>query len=223
MKKIKAFTFVELLLVMLILGVIVTLTLPIIKNIKEDEDIYRAYMKKANQDVLDAMNMLMIKEPRFSGFDMFTAPAGTYANQIANSFNHSEASSGNDGRLQNAFNRGLGGLECGICNNRANNCSTDGAAVAECISTNFLNTYSSADITGNPGVLLGGKTALVFQWVSSSSENFGGERIYGYIYVDMNRDKKPNEYCKDRYKFLIFKDKVAMETRAAKGGCSYTL
>ena len=61
MRRYKGFNFVELMLVMAVLGVIVALTFPILKNIKDDDDIHRAYMKKANQDVTDALSMALIK------------------------------------------------------------------------------------------------------------------------------------------------------------------
>ena len=124
MKKIRAFTFVELLLVMLVLGIIISLTLPIIRNIKDDDDIYRAYMKKANQDVVDAMNMIFIRENQFTGFKMLKE-AYTDAGLVAVN-RYSEAlrayiDAANDSRcntLRNLFNAGLNTFECGTCSSK---------------------------------------------------------------------------------------------------------
>ena len=69
MRKHKGFTFVELMLVLLVLGVIIMLTIPLLSNLKDDDKIYRAYMKKANQDVTDAVSMALIKNRLFTGFD----------------------------------------------------------------------------------------------------------------------------------------------------------
>lgn len=233
----KAFTFVELLLVMLVLGIIISLTLPIIKGIKDDKDIYRAYMKKANQDVTDAVNMISIKENKFRGFEMVKgAFEGNDRLRSTLTPAYIDTAPGHETRcntLRNLFNVGLDTYECGTCRDVAsNNCYKDtDNKVLPCITTDFSRNNVNEGITGQPGLVIGGKPVLVFLY--SYDDGTGAARvgtrgtatdpIYGYVYVDMNKDKGPNEYCKDRYKFIIYNDRVAMETDKRNGGCSLTL
>ena len=217
MKKNKAFTFVELLLVLMILGIIMALTIPIIKNVKDDDDIYRAYMKKANQDVTDAMNMIFIKEPNFMGFRQMPDNA---------------AFTKNDSGLRNAFNSGLNAMECQGCSDTTLKlkCATNG----NCIDKEFKG-YDGKNISENKGLYIGGKPVMLFQWVAGDDNNenvlndANGERIYGFVYVDMNKDKRPNEMCKDRYRFIVYSDKIVMDTRQLnaagdpEGGCKFDL
>ena len=224
MKKIKGFTFVELLLVLLILGVIISLTLPIIKNIKDDDDIYRAYMKKANHDVTEAMNMIFIKMPRFTGMSMIED--GTIQN-YAGSENFTKDSNG----LRNIFNVGLNTFMCGTCiaydkdededenslYNKTTCILTDEGNPATCMPNDKK--FTGDHLDNQPGLVLGGKPVWVFEYAyqAKGADNDYGDDIYGFIYVDMNKDKKPNELCKDRYKFVIYNDHVAMD------GCSLEL
>lgn len=215
MKKLKAFTFVELLLVMLVLGIIISLTLPIVKNIKDDGDIYRAYMKKANQDVTDAINMIFIKEPVFTGFHMFEDNPGSLTK-----FYNAAGDAANDPNktkwLRNAFNTGLNTQECKDCKDSANKstCSTDG----NCTAIDFQNAAGVAQgVTAKPGLVLNGKPIWLFSYGVDNNYGGTGETIYGRIYVDMNKEKAPNTLCKDRYIFVIYNDRVAME------GCDYSL
>ena len=234
-KNLKGFTFVELLLVMLVLGIIISLTLPIIRGIKDDDDIHRAYMKKANQDVTDAVNMISIKENKFRGFEMVknayasnctTPQAGSSRTALTEAKYISTGADNCGNTLRNLFNAGLNTFECGTCRNVATNCYKDkDNKVLPCITTDFkyknaAGTPINEGIIAQPGLVIGGKPVLIFLYDYDDS---GDEPTYGYIYVDMNKDKGPNEYCKDRYKFIIYNDRVAMETDPAKGGCSMAL
>ncbi len=62
MKKYNAFTFVELLMVMLVLGIIISLTMPLLSNIVNSDDVNRSYMRKAIQDVTDAASLALVKD-----------------------------------------------------------------------------------------------------------------------------------------------------------------
>lgn len=62
MKKYNAFTFVELLMVMLVLGIIISLTMPLLSNIVNSDDVNRSYMRKAIQDVTDATALALVKD-----------------------------------------------------------------------------------------------------------------------------------------------------------------
>lgn len=205
--RLKAFTFVELLLVMLVLGIIISLTLPIVKNIKDDGDIYRAYMKKANQDVTDAINMIFIKDPAFTGFQ--SVNDGITAARDANF-------SATDSGLRYAFNKGLNTQECKSCTSAGDRstCSTND----NCTAIDFKNANGVAqNVTAKPGLVLNGKPIWLFSYGVDNNYGGIGETIYGRIYVDMNKDKSPNALCKDRYIFVIYNDRVAME------GCDYSL
>ncbi|MCR4880712.1 MAG: prepilin-type N-terminal cleavage/methylation domain-containing protein [bacterium] len=227
MKK-KAFTFVELLLVMLVLGIIISLTLPIIKNIKDDEDIYRSYMKKANQDITDAMSMIFIREPNFTGFEMFEAPAGSYDNDLVKQFFGTNIK---NVQLRNAFNKGLNTFECGVCTDAdssecakliVKNAAGYDEERMQCAAVSFQaqKTALANNIADNqPGLILAGKPIFVFQYQYFEKNDALNrpEPIYGFVYVDMNKDKGPNELCKDRYRFIIYNDRVAMD------GCNLEL
>ena len=207
--KIKAFTFVELLLVMLILGIIISLTLPIVKNIKDDGDIYRAYMKKANQDVTDAINMIFIKVPDFTGFQ--SVKDGITASYDAR-FTASNAG------LRYAFNKGLNTQSCKDCNEaNPSECATN----SDCTTHDFYVGNTAQGVASNPGLVLNGKPIWLFKWDcptgAACPTDDANETYYGHIYVDMNKDKSPNKLCEDRFIFVVYNDRVAME------GCDYSL
>lgn len=236
----KGFTFVELLLVMLVLGIIISLTLPIIKNIKDDDDIYRAYMKKANQDVTDAINMISIKENLFRGFEMLKKayePGDPNYNNIRRNLSYYIDANANDTRcntMRNLFNAGLNTFECGTCHNAADTSrcyKPSNNAASPCISNwkdaGTLNT----DLSEQPGLILGGKPAMIFLYnyndgTGCDPDNMtcgtNNDPIYGYVFVDVNKDKSPNECCKDRYKFIVYNDRVAMETTGGVDNCGCT-
>lgn len=236
MKK-RAFTFVELLLVMLILGIIMTLTLPIIREIKNDDDIYRSYMKKANQDVTDAMGMIFVRRQNFRGFEMFQAPAGTYDADLVNRMFNGNGKQDCE-KLRNAFNVGLDTFECGVCTARRlpngdrdwSQCVTTtdrNNAIVEANCTgqnlNFVDINNRPVPDNQPGIVLAGKPVMVFQYDFQPVAANHPEPTYGYVYVDMNRDKAPNRYCEDRYRFIIYNDRVEMDTDTNRGGCSFNL
>lgn len=215
---------------MLILGIIISLTLPIIKNIKDDDDIYRAYMKKATQDVTDAMNMIFVKVPNFTGFEMFQAAEGTYDADMVNSWFRNSDGDTNCTKLRNAFNKGLNTFECGICRDendrtscakliRKNAAGVD-EEVMQCAAVSF-NEIRMAGVPEmddtQPGLILAGKPIMVFQYNYTADAADPENSVYGYVYVDMNKDKSPNELCKDRYRFIIYNDRVALD------GCDFEL
>ena len=76
--KYNAFTFVELLMVMLILGIIITLTMPLLQNIKNDDELYRSYMKKAIHDVTDATSLVFLREKYLTDFTANSLPPGSF-------------------------------------------------------------------------------------------------------------------------------------------------
>lgn len=60
-KKIKGFTFVELMMVMLILGFIAALTIPLLKNLVNKNDYHRAYQRKAIAEITNAYSLIQLK------------------------------------------------------------------------------------------------------------------------------------------------------------------
>ena len=191
MKKIKAFNFVELMMVMLILGIVITLTMPLIKNIKEDDDIYRSYMKKANQEVIDAFTMGMLRNP--SVRDMSVIPSAELPT----------SETANCQKIRNLFNDAINSI---ACNGNVGVVAGDNATCARnVVSTDFPD---NLDLSDQPFIVLGGKSTMIFVY------NDDAPPIYGYVYVDMNGNKSPNEMCKDRYRFVIYRNSVAMDTEA---------
>lgn len=42
----------------------------------------------------------------------------------------------------------------------------------------------------------------------------------GYLYVDVNGVKKPNQYGRDAYQFAVYKEKLMLQTSPSLGGKS---
>lgn len=222
MKKIKAFNFVELMMVMLILGIIISLTMPLVKNIKDDDGIYRSYMKKANQEVIDAFTMGMMRNPSVRDMSSLALIAGA----------------DNSHKLRNLFNDAINGLPCGKTFDKdyydehkddadyVEKWDEDDANVS-CTKNRLSTQFPDINLANAPFIVLGGKSVMVFKDETAAAKIAAG--IYGYVYVDMNGNKSPNEMCKDRYRFIIYRNSVAMDTEATVGGapnpyaCSFNL
>ena len=194
MRRYKGFNFVELMLVMAVLGVIIALTFPLLKNIKDDDDVYRAYMKKATQDVTDALSMALIKN-RFVRDVSYLEKDG-----IVNDLYEGVNGVG----TRDFLNSAIGGKTC---------------AGTNCLSkVNFENSPTDpskkvdVSLDDNPGIILGGSAALMVD------KKNGTDDIYAHIYVDMNGNKSPNQLCKDRYRFILYKDRVGLDESI--DGCS---
>jgi len=196
MKK-KAFNFVELLLVLLILGVVISLTMPLLKKIKDDDKINKSYERKATQDVSDALALAMIKKPQLTGLDRMTA-AGYTADALG---------------LRNLFNTAIPATPC-------NKNGSDTTIDRKCgIETTFTDNLVKAkpddkdknvEITSaTPGFTVGGK--MVFMFVYDEVEATATTPAsYGYVFVDVNGKKLPNELNKDRYSFKLYNDKAVL-------------
>ena len=194
MRKHKGFTFVELMLVLLVLGVIIMLTIPLLSNLKDDDKIYRAYMKKANQDVTDAVSMALIKNRLFTGFDKLGSISGG-----TGTADYRANSSG----IRTALEVAIAGKECTGYSNSAN--------VEPCVdNSNKLVISESKTLTNDtPGLILSGKSVMMFEYAYEDATTTK-EATYGFIYIDMNGNKSPNELCKDRYQFELYKDRAVM-------------
>lgn len=183
MRKYSGFTFVELMMVLLVLGVIIMLTIPLLKNLKDDSKIYRAYMKKANQDVTDAVSMALIKNRLFTGFDRL-GKVGKISGGT-----HTAGYDTNAEGIRTALSVAINGKNCPL---------PDGT---DCLDTPF--------VAGAPGLILSGKSVMTFEYKYAAATTTK-EATYGFIYIDMNGNKSPNELCKDRYKFELYKDRAVM-------------
>ncbi len=187
MKRYKGFTFVELMLVLLVLGIIIMLTLPLLKNLKDDSKIYRAYMKKANQDVTDAVSMALIKNRAFTGFNALRPLADLPAG-MAGYTNDADGAG-----IRTALSVAVAGRDC-----EGTGCLTNNPPVADA-----------------KGLILPGKSVMMFEYnkvdeQKDAAGNVTQEATYGHIYIDMNGDKSPNEDCKDRYTFVLYNDRAVM-------------
>ncbi len=201
MQKYKGFNFVELMLVMVVLGVIITLTMPLLKNIKDDDDIYRAYMKKANQDITDTISMSLIKNRAFTGFDKLGK-----ISYITGASGYTADSTG----IRTAIETAINGTQCTgySANNSDTSCVDNENKLIFKKGETVIDTLENS----TPGILLAGKSVMLFVYehtdvADDSTEN---EESFGYIYIDMNGNKSPNELCKDRYKFQLYKDRAVM-------------
>ncbi len=185
------FNFVELLLVMMVLGVIMALTMPILTNLKDDDDFYRAYMKKANQDVMDMVSMTLVRN-RMIGLTGFNKLGHLRLTGVPTT-----SSQKNSTYLRKIFSTGIRGEAC------------DGAA---CLSSMDFAAVSGDAITPSTnakGLKLPGKAVIIFEY-GYKAANGTQPAYYGHIYYDINGDKRPNKLCQDRYKFRLFKDSAEM-------------
>jgi len=201
MRRYKGFNFVELMLVMAVLGVIIALTFPLLKNIKDDDDVYRAYMKKATQDVTDALSMALIKN-RFVRDVSYLEKDG-----IVNDLYEGVNGVG----TRDFLNSAIGGKTCAGTNClsevKFKNSPTDPSKKVE------------VSLANKPGIILGGSAALMVDTsVKSIDVAEPHKSIYAHIYVDMNGNKSPNQLCKDRYRFILYKDRVGLDESI--DGCS---
>ena len=67
-----------------------------------------------------------------------------------------------------------------------------------------------------PGIILGGNAVLMVDKTDPTKDET--KDIYAHIYVDMNGNKSPNQLCKDRYRFILYKDRVGLDESI--DGCS---
>ena len=215
MKKYKGFNFVELMLVMVVLGVIITLTLPLLKNIKDDDDIHRAYMRKANQDVTDALAMSLIKNRYVRDISRLGKINTNFTNSTY--LNAGETTPTALG-MRYLFNTAIAGAECGTT---SGDIKIKTYEDADCLSNFVFKTEdgsTSVTLTDEtPGIVLPGNAVMLFD--DSVIDEVNG--IYGHIYVDMNGNKAPNTLCKDRYRFILYKDRVALDESIT--GCTFAL
>lgn len=210
MKRYSGFNFVELMLAMCILGIIITLTLPLLKNIKDDDDIYRAYMKKANQDVTDALSMALIKNRYVTDISAIgKINAGISTASYLNDGSTIPTAKG----VRYLFNTALRGYECGTVSGDGNIkvLKDNQNRVKSCLTNTTFDTTTLATTTS--GIVVSGNMTMMFD--TSAQDITNG--IYAHIYIDMNSNKSPNSLCKDRYRFILYKNRVAMD------GCSLEL
>ena len=210
MKRYSGFNFVELMLAMCILGIIITLTLPLLKNVKDDDDIYRAYMKKANQDVTDALSMALIKNRYVTDISALgKINAGISTAPYLNNAAIVPTAKG----IRYLFNTALRGYECGAVSGDGNiKVSRDNKnQIKACLTNTTFDTTTLATITS--GIVVSGNMTMMFD---TSAQNIANG-IYAHIYVDMNGNKSPNSLCKDRYRFILYNNRVALD------GCSLEL
>ena len=222
MKKIKAFNFVELLLVMAVLGMIMGLTIPILTSLKDDDDIYRAYMKKANQDVIDLSSMALIKG-RIYGISGFHSLKKMDRRLPLITFQDNDSQ-----RLTILFNNVISGTYCNRTENYAKVtdyvkdgclCKNSDCKEGENTFHNFApetgTSIGSNPTSETPGIKLPGKVVMMFksEIIDTDDESIkdkGIPKIYGLVYIDMNGVKSPNTLCKDRYKFALHKNGASM-------------
>ena len=206
-----AFTFVELLMVMLILGIIITLTMPLLQNIKNDDELYRSYMKKAIHDVTDATSLVFLREKYLIDFGSLNNLCSIYGCNAGSKYERCSAfgTCANATGLRSVYNLlAVPGTECTAAGGGGvEKCFTDATAMPD-------------DETSLPGIKVGNKTVMQFEY----APNLGATPpTYGNIYIDVNGNKKPNKPCQDRYKFIIYSDRVVMDTAGDYANCSLEL
>ena len=207
-----AFTFVELLMVILLLGIIITLTLPLLQNIKDDKELYRSYMKKAIHDVTDATSLVFLREKYLTDFKSATL-----------------------GNLCVYYGCATAADKYNACGELGCNSPTGLRAVYNLLAVPGETCIGAACFTGTdgmptngaalPGIKVGNKTVMQFSYDPNPPAN---PTTFGNIYIDVNGSKKPNTGCQDRYKFTILLDRVVLDPDYdgdgnADTGCSYEI
>jgi len=178
----KGFTFVELLMVMLILGFIASLTVPLVKNLLNKQDIYRAYQKKAINDVTNAYSLIMLKTRNRPDL----ASAAGMRNTFAMVMNGTPTDANQDMNWIVGDN-GFPGI---IVNKKA--------VILFNIEDVIINRGN--DEAGDPIVDQYRNTPVIYYDANGYEVNDNGQ-------IKNN----PNLYCKDRYKFLIINDRVMLD------------
>ena len=202
MHKRKGFNMVELMLTMMLLGIIAALTLPLLKNLKDDDDVYRAYLKKANQDVTDIISMAFIKN-KSKGIINFNR-LGRKPHSSTTVLYPANATG-----LQELFLTAVKGSKCTgtACLADLNfSCTTEDK---KCPASKEVKTAVLSKTSPAPGIKLQGKTILMFKWekITGTADN---PATFGYVFFDINGDKGPNQLCKDRYKFQLLKNSAKL-------------
>lgn len=227
----KAFTLVELLLVMMILGTILGLILN--TKLVNYRRVYMGYQKKATEDVTSAVNLVLYRYPslkNFSGLVGTTdwATTITNANLTANEDCGVPGKSTPDSCIRAFFKSAIKGtpcnsaVECKIGVNfhtcqysyaplknmpqayATNVCGNDGKP-ADAAANGKL-TYSVTDNTTwespNIGMRMKNGEVIMFKAGPTSCDDTGDKHCF-MIFVDMNGAKGPNIYGQDRYRFFV--------------------
>ena len=177
MQKYRAFTLVELLMVILILGVIITLTAPLLRNLLNNDDMNRAYLKKALQDVTDATSLALVKSR----------------------FQFGDASSDDSTEIRNKYRLSVAGTNIN-------------ATAADAASWGALGLTA-----GTPGINVGNKSLMYFERNLQAADGSNAQRE-GFVYYDVNGPKRPNAACADRYKFILYSNRVILDP-TTMGAC----
>ena len=190
-KKMKGFTFVELLMVMLILGFIATLTIPLIKNLMNKQDIYRGYQKKGISEITNAYSLIQLRTRNLTGNNCVFNNTN---NQTCANFINSNTN------LRDLFAMVINGTNINRQNWGTNN---------------QLNNLPGLEIN-KKAVLLFNRENITLN-LNGNNFNFANVPVIyydadGYEMKNGNLTQNPASYCKDRYKFLIINDRVILDS-----------
>lgn len=189
-KKIKGFTFVELMMVMLILGFIAALTIPLLKNLVNKNDYHRAYQRKAIAEITNAYSLIQLKTRNLTANN---CKFGNSNNQPCANY------TGNNTNLRDLFAMVINGTKINGQNWGTNN---------------QLNNLPGLEIN-KKAVLLFNIENITLK-INGVNINYNNVPVIyydadGYELRNGNVTQNPASYCRDRYKFLIINDRVMLD------------
>lgn len=186
-KKQKAFTLAEVLLTLVVIGIVASLTIPVlINNINQRSRIVA--LKEANRILSGAVQRIK------------TDNGGTLAGLFSGS-----------GDIQNAFGNYIGTLK--KCQTGTGNCwsnTTVGFDNGDITSSWHFSTYPSSTILNGMNISFlytHGSSACTSTWIGSGTEVPAGG-VCALIVVDINGNKSPNMLGADVFDFWLFRDRI---------------
>ncbi len=214
----KAFTLVELLLVMMILGTIIMLVITN-QRILNYKRIYTGYQRKATEDVTNAANLVLYRNPSMKNFGKLIE-GDNWKNVVSSpnfySSDCSTTATSAEKCVRAFFKTAMKGKECDspsdCIGTSFHTCETAYNKASGC--TNFLNFSGTPinDTNNSVGLKMKNGEVVMFQQVGPQS--CVGDNPCFIVYVDMNGAKGPNLYGQDRYRYYVYKNDVVQNTTA---------
>ncbi len=218
----KGFTLIELLLVMSILGAIIMLVIRH-QTILNYKTIYAGYEKKATEDVINAANLVLIKNPGLKNFSAIAndydkinvasltgcgSGGGQTAGSCARDFFKTAIRGNNCDSLEACK---IGGVQFSTCKSLGSTKAPDDEpGNIDCRNTLNPSAMKYSDVNSpTKGIRMKNGEVIMFSEAGLKITTCNDSTIPClFAYVDMNGKKDPNTNGQDRYRFKIYKNHV---------------
>ena len=215
----KAFTLVELLLVMMILGTIITLVITN-QRILNYKRIYTGYQRKATEDVTNAANLVLYRNPSMKNFGKLIE-GSNWKNVVSSpnfySSDCSKTAKSAERCVRAFFKTVMKGKECdspsACIGTSFHTCETAYKKDTGCPASSRFGGIPIGDTASSVGLKMKNGEVVMFQEAVSGHCDESTIPCF-IVYVDMNGAKGPNLYGQDRYRYYVYKNDVVQNTTA---------